>query len=442
MEVHQAAGNTEPADAAAGAAALRKDAVSAAIRAGYLDDEHLVAAIVDTQGVRRTIESLHRAFPPHFRHAFAAKANPMSNALRLVREAGMECEAASRGELRQAFKAGFDAAQIIYDEPAKTQTVLRQVLESGAGLNIDNFQELGIVASMMNGCASNSRIGFRINPQVGSGTIGAMSTATKTSKFGVALDDGKNREKVVASYGKHRWLTSIHCHVGSQGCPLELMAAGVRKLVGLAEEINAAAGFRQIEVIDIGGGLPVNFESDDVKPTYDEYAQLLRAEVPQLFSGNYIVKTEFGRSIYAKSGFVVARIEYTKNSGGRQIAVSHAGVQTATRTVFMPDHWKLRISVFDAAGNEKTNDPTVQDIAGPCCFAGDMIATERRLPRIEPGDHVVLHDTGAYYFSSPYFFNSLPSLAVYGAEYNSAGGVDFDVWRKQQTVDDMMATIG
>ena len=220
------------------------------------------------------------------------------------------------------------------------------------------------------------------------------------------------------------------------------MVAGVRKVTTLAEEINAALGRQQVGVIDIGGGLPVNFSSDQDKPTFAKYAQALEAEIPVLFSGKYRVKTEFGRSVMTKSGFIASRIEYTKVSGGRHIAISHAGAQVATRTIFMPEYWKIRISAHGPDGTAKSGEPVEQDIAGPLCFAGDMAGTGRHLPLIEPGDYVVLHDTGAYYFSNPFFYNALPAPAVYGADMGQDGSMRLDCWRQQQSMDDMLAVIG
>ncbi len=416
--------------------------LQAAIRAGYLGEDVPLAAFVDTTAVAGTISALRQAFPRTFIHAFAAKANTMSRALALVKEQGMACEVASPGELEQALRAGFEPEKIVYDEPAKTRGVLEKVLGLGVGLNIDNFQEFERVRVMVGQKSSRSRIGFRINPQVGAGSISAMSTATVTSKFGVAIDDPGNREALIDAYRGNPWLTSVHTHVGSQGCSLELMSSGIRKVVDLAEAINAAAGRQQLEVIDIGGGLPVNFESEEVRPTFQEYAAVLRESVPELFNGKYTGKTEFGRSIFAKNGFIASRIEYTKKSGGRRIATSHAGAQIATRTVFMPDHWKIRVSVFDAAGAAKSGNEQLQDIAGPLCFAGDMVGTGRMLPLIEPGDYVVLHDTGAYYFSNPFYYNALCAPAVYGANGRDSGPVELSTWRKQQTVDEMLAVIG
>lgn len=416
--------------------------LQAAIAAGDLGEERPLAAFVDTAGVASTIKSLRGAFPEHFVHAFAAKANPMSRALALVRELGMDCEVASQGELEQALRSGYQAQNIVYDEPAKTRRVLKKVLGLGISLNIDNFQEYERVQTLLKSHSSCSRIGFRINPQVGAGSISAMSTATATSKFGIALEDEGNRAALIDAYRANAWLTTVHTHVGSQGCALDLMTAGIRKVVDLAEAINAAVGAQQVKVIDIGGGLPVNFESEAVRPTFNEYAEALEQSVPELFSGKYICKTEFGRSIFAKNGFIVSRIEYTKVTGGRRIATSHAGAQVATRTVFMPDHWKIRLSVFDSSGKMKAGNEVLQDVAGPLCFAGDMVGTGRMLAPIEPGDYVVLHDTGAYYFSNPFYYNALCAPAVFGAAVDDPHKVTITTWRTQQSVDDMLAVIG
>ena len=258
-------------------------------------------------------------------------------------------------------------------------------------------------------------IGFRVNPQIGSGRISSTSTATQTSKFGYPLADGDNHQKLLEIYRDRPWLTSIHTHSGSQGCPLELMARGIRAIVDLADEINSIAGRKQIRRLDIGGGLPVNFSSDEIRPTFAEYAELLEKQVPELFLGEYQVKTEFGRAIAAKNGFIVTRVEYTKQAGDRYIAITHAGAQIITRTAFLPQSWPIRVRPFSNRGEEKTQDIVTTDVAGPCCFAADLITREAQVPRLEPDDYVVVHDTGAYYFSNHFDYNSLPRVAVYSA---------------------------
>jgi diaminopimelate decarboxylase len=417
----------------------RKAAVmEAAVQQGLLGEDHLLAGFLDVDHIQQTVADLQAAFGEHFTHTFAAKANCLVRVLSLLRQQGLGCEVASPGELQQALSAGFSADTIVFDSPAKTQGEIRAALELGIALNIDNFQEFDRVRTALTVQSSSSVIGFRLNPQVGVGTIAATSTATRTSKFGVPLED--NREKLLGAYLHHPWLTCLHTHIGSQGCPFELIAHGIAKVVSFAEEINARAGRRQVQVIDIGGGLPVNFESDEVNPTFNEYAQFLRAGVPQLFSGQYRVITEFGRALLAKNGFLAARVEYTKTAGDRHIAITHAGAQTATRTVFMPDMWAIRISVCDSAGRVKYHEKIPQDIAGPCCFAGDIIAHDRLLPFIEPGDFILAHDTGAYYFSTPFHYNSLPRIAVYGFTIAKDGTVAFEVFRAEETLAQIVAS--
>ena len=91
----------------------------------------------------------------------------------------------------------------------------------------------------------------------------------------------------------------------------------------------------------------------------------------------------------------------------------HAGAQVAARTVYQPEVWPLRISALDGEGRPKHDTLVAQDIAGPCCFAGDILAHHRTLPLLEPDDHVLIHDTGGYYFSSPYIYNSLPPIDAF-----------------------------
>ena len=383
---------------------------------GLLRDEAPLVGVIDFEALASTIAALKRAFPGHFTHTFAAKANCMEGVLSFVRAAGLGCEVASPAEFQSALRAGFAPTDIVFDSPAKTVHELRRALEVGTLLFVDNAQELERVDQLLQRMSTASEIGIRINPQVGAGSISSTSTASLSSKFGIALRDNDNRDRLIAAFVARPWLASLHVHVGSQGCPLGLAVEGVKAVVDLALSIDRACGSQRIGTIDIGGGLPVNFESDTVTPSFDEYAGLLATSVPELFTGQRRVFTEFGRSIVAKAGFIISRVEYTKVMGGRHIAITHAGAQVAARTVYQPESWPLRISALDRHGAPKSGDLVEQDIAGPCCFAGDILAYRRPLPLLQPGDHILVHDTGGYYFSTPYIYNSLPPIDAIGCD--------------------------
>ncbi|MFE2542500.1 type III PLP-dependent enzyme domain-containing protein [Actinacidiphila glaucinigra] len=423
-------------------AARRERALRAAVERGLIAPDRPVVGLLDLDGVRAAAADLRVAFATpgvEVTHTFAVKAASLVPVLRLLSEEGVGAEVASPGELALARAAGVPPGRIVLDSPAKTPDELREALALGIALNADNPRELARLDRLVPPGTAAAPLGLRVNPQVGAGSIGAMSTATATSKFGVALRDEGAVDWVVRAYLDRPWLTRLHTHTGSQGVPLELMAAGVRAAYELAERINTAAGRRQVTNIDIGGGLPVNFASDEVRPGFRAYADALRAAVPGLFDGRYALVTEFGRSLVAKAGTILARVEYAKTAGGRAIAVTHAGAQVATRTVFAPGAWPLRVLALDPKGRPKDGEPVVQDVAGPCCFAGDLVAAARELPLLTEGDLVALPDTGAYYFSTHFAYNSLPRPAVHGY---SGPGPAFRTLRRAQTLEELVRESG
>ncbi|MFJ3858826.1 diaminopimelate decarboxylase [Streptomyces sp. NPDC090085] len=434
-----------------GAAARRDLAVRAAVEQGIVgpaDPAPPLVCLLDTEGIRSSAAAVTHAFADALApgtpalHTFAVKACPLVPVLRLLADAGLGCEVASPGELALARAAGVPADRIVLDSPAKTAGELREALALGVAVNADSLQELRRLDGLVRAAPTASPIGVRVNPQTGAGSIGALSTATSTSKFGVALRDPGARERLVQAFLERPWLTRLHVHSGSQGLPLPLIAEGVRELHALAEEINAAAGGRRVDTLDIGGGLPVNFASDEESPTHAAYAAALREAVPALFDGSYGLVTEFGRSLLAKHGAVLARVEYTKRSGSRPIALTHAGVQVATRTAYAPEAWPVRILPYDAKGAPKTGAPVAQDVAGPACFAGDLLAAARELPPLDPGDLVCVPDTGAYFFTAHYGYNSLPRPAVHGFSVTAAGRVRFTQVRPAQTLAEIVAEAG
>lgn len=415
---------------------------------GLLRAEEPVAALLDVTGIRASAAALRDAFAAvtaaPVLHAFAVKAAPLVPVLALLRDEDIGAEVASPGELALARAAGLRPDRTVLDSPAKTPAELREALELGIAVNADNPQELARIDALVGASPTRSPLGLRVNPQVGGGAIEALSTATATSKFGVALRDEGARDWVVRAYLDRPWLTRLHTHSGSQGMPPALMTRAVGEVYELAEEINAAAGRQQIDTVDIGGGLPVNFASDEQTPTFAAYARLLKEQVPGLLDGRYGLVTEFGRSLLAKHGTILARVEYTKTAGGRPIAVTHAGVQVATRTVYDPASWPLRIAAYDSKGRPKSGTAVVQDVAGPACFAGDLLAEARPLPLLEPGDVIAVLDTGAYYFSNHYGYNSLPRPGIHGFTTGPEGdsATRFATVRAAQSLAEIVAESG
>ena len=194
-----------------------------------------IVGLLDVTGIRESAAALRAAFAAvtapgtPVLHAFAVKAAPLVPVLRLLREEGIGAEVASPGELALARAAGVPPGRTVLDSPAKTPAELREALALGIAVNADNPQELARIDALVavrRPAAPRSACGSTRRSAAGS--IEALSTATATSKFGVALRDEGAREWVVRAYLDRPWLTRLHAHTGSQGMPLALMARGRR----------------------------------------------------------------------------------------------------------------------------------------------------------------------------------------------------------------------
>jgi diaminopimelate decarboxylase len=245
---------------------------------------------------------------------------------------------------------------------------------------------------------------------------------------------------------QHPWLQGLHVHVGSQGCPVELLVAGAVRALELADAIQIATNdVNRIRVLDIGGGLPTVYDGlPDSDLSYFEYATMLRAAAPQVFSGQFRIITEFGRSIFAKCGVTVTKVESVKQWAGQNIAVTHIGANQFLRTAYLPETWPHKFSVFDSNGQLKTNEVNWawQDLAGPLCFSGDFLGRNVWLPQLQAGDFVVIHDTGAYTVAMYSKYNSRPSTAIYGYEENHASDFQLRLLKDQETTDQVLAFWG
>eukprot|EP00775_Hariotina_reticulata_P014311 gene14311-38_t len=414
-------------------------ALTAAIAAEVFCDSHPTIMLMDLDQISATIRHIQKeaGYPATALHTVAIKANPVGKLLQVFRDLGMGAEAASLGELAQALHCGFPPEHIVFDSPAKTMSELRYALSAGVPINLDNFQELQRTADLISstpellptGTSRQQLIGLRINPQVGEGSIAALSTGGAVSKFGFPLQEV--RQQLLQAFRDYQWLNMLHLHVGSQGLQLESMINGIAAVWELLKDVEQQCGYNRIKVLDIGGGLS--------ETLFQLHARLLKQRIPELFAPDCSVRlmTENGRSLLAKAGCAASRVEYTKSSGGRHIAVTHVGADLCMRACYLPETWALRVFLCDGTGRPKVaieganvtatgaavgvgadseaaagsaltglagggvccTEGVVQDIAGPLCFQGDRLVVGRVMPKAAVGDYVVVADTGAYTLS-------------------------------------------
>ncbi len=410
-------------------AALRED--------GLIDEDDTDIVFHDLSFLSERITELKAVFPDSTLHTVALKANPLTALLLKTLESGLGVEVASLPELYLAERAGFPPSKIVFDSPAKTMKELEHALRLGVSLNVDSFAELKRIDALLKVITSTSLIGLRINPQVAEGRIRSTGVAGRISKFGIPLD--AHREEILECYSRYDWLKGIHVHIGSQGYPVELLGEGIKRVVGVATRVNSmlrhGAGRAGVEVVDIGGGLPVSYRHDSDAISMQEYAGLLRDKVGVLFSGEFRLMTEFGRYLHANAGWAASRVEYVKRERDHNIIMTHVGADLLVRKCLNPDDWHHEITVVDRTGRVKTGqDANRYMVAGPLCFSGDVIGRDLALPAVEEGDYILVHDIGAYTLSMWSRYNSRQMPKVIGYY---GGGEEFEVLRAREKEEDL-----
>ncbi len=392
-----------------------------ALDGNLIGDHAPLIQFFDLDAFASRIRSLRAAFPSTAEHTIAVKANPVAAILRIARAHGLGAECASPGELALARTAGFTPPTIIYDSPVKTERDIERLLDEGIRINIDNTAEFERILRYLRttGIPAPS-LGIRLNTGMRRGRYVQTSTATRGGKFGETargISTFLRREQGAAHH-----LNRVHVHTGSQGYPVEMLVESITGAVAFARELNVRFD-TPIDSIDIGGGLPVRYRPGDPLIGFEQYVRALRDGVPELFG--FRIMTEFGRSLLAPPGWTACRIEYVK-TGRTRIALGHAGADLFLRSAYMD--WYHHITVFDPAGRPKTDDIRPHDIAGPLCFSGDYIARRRLLPCIDPGDWLVIHDTGAYTSGMWSLYNSRFMPPILGYREGSAFEILFRGW--------------
>ena len=367
-----------------------------------LDDEQPAALVYDLDRVAARARALQDALP-EFHHCLALKSAPYAGLLRRFGAWGFGFEAASRTEGLVARQA-CPQATILFDSPAKTRREIAQAQADGWLLSANSFDELARV---------HAPCSLRVNTLAGAGTIAQTSVAQVGSRFGEAWDT------LPADLHCAGW----HAHVGSQGISLEQLVLSAQRLVHLAQRRPGT------QWLNLGGGLPVGAD-------FGAYAQALRAGVPALFEGRWRVYTEMGRSLLADTASAFSRVEYVQ----RDTVTQHLGADFLLRRVYRPQDWHypMRALGSDFATVPSTRGATRRHtVAGPLCFAGDLLGALDSPPLCE-GDLIEITQVGAYATSMWSRHCSRPMPPVYGLEGNalvliSSGESErdiLDLWRE------------
>ena len=359
----------------------------------------------------------------NFLHAFAVKSCPLSYIVHRFVTGGLGMECASIVEVEHCLNCGCPPNKIIFDSPAKTYEEIVFAVKSGVNLNANSWRELTMIQDVVAKHRHDDMgaIGVRINPLVGAGAIAALSVSTSGSKFGIPLND-ENRVRIIQNFVDNDYMTCVMSHAGSQGLAVEKLTSAYKILFNLANDIDAACGNNRIRMIDIGGGLSANYDSDEIVPNFEFLVNAIKQDVPNFFKENAdrgrLVATEFGKALITKCALAAAKVEDAFDTLETPVstnAIVHSGADLFLRTAYCPDKFPHRLILADEDFVLKTGPKGSINVQGPLCFAGDVLGKGLSLPKPKMGDRIIVLDAGANTISLFSRHCSRTAPAVFGA---------------------------
>lgn len=366
----------------------------------------------------RRIQTAFAELEPHIH--YSAKANANLAILRCLIEAGAGIDAVSAGEIHRALTAGAAPQDIVFAGVGKTPNELAYALEKGVGwFNVENVAECDLIDSIAGhmGCPP-AYVALRLNPDVTANTHPHIATGHGAAKFGLTANIIADLLRRQSDF-LHIHFAAIHIHIGSQ---LHDTAA-TQKAVEAA--LALIAPYPEIKTINIGGGLPVAYASDESVPDYAEFARIL---TPML--QGYTVLLEPGRSIIADAGMLIANTLYIKQQAGQIFVITDASMAELIRPALYQAHHEI-VPVNQPL--DETRIPA--QVVGPVCETTDVLGRDVSLPRLIPGEPLAILNAGAYGMVMASNYNQRPrppEVAVL------PDGQNWQLVRRRETWDDLL----
>ena len=349
---------------------------------------------------------------------YAVKANSNQAILATLAKLGAGADTVSEGEIRRALQAGIAPEKIVFAGVGKSEQEIRYALEQGIlQFNVESEPELERISKLAQQSNTRARISIRVNPDVEAKTHAKITTGKAENKFGINID------LAPALYEKAAQLpgidvTGVDVHIGSQLIDLEPFSAAFAKVAQLVRDLKAKG--INICVIDIGGGLGINYGEHSEEPNITAYAHHAETHLAEL--GCKII-IEPGRSMVGNAGILVSKVEYVKEGQVRTFLILDAAMNDLVRP-----------SMYDAyhhiVTTEQKSHTATYDIVGPVCETGDTFAKNREIGLCQEGDLVAIMGAGAYGAVMASHYNSrlnAPEVLVHDKEYSIIRErIDFD----------------
>ncbi len=364
-----------------------------------------------------------------FTNYFAVKALPNPHILKIVKDEGMGVDCSSLPELVMAEKCGFTGEEIMFSANDTPAVEFRKARELGAVINLDDISHLSYLERETDGLPQ--LLCLRYNPgslKGGNSIIGIPTDA----KYGFTREQAIEGYRIARGRGVKRF--GLHTMVASNELNSDYFIETADILFDLALEVLEKTGVR-IEFLNLGGGIGIPYNVDDEPVDLPYVSEGIRGLYDKKIAPSGLhplpIVMENGRVVTGPYGFLVARVLHIKETYKKFIGLDANMAHLMRPAIYGAYHHITVLGKEDAQASE------VYDVTGSLCENNDKFAVDRPLPKVEVGDVLVIHNTGAHGHAMGFNYNGKLRSAELLLEPDSS----VRMIRRAETIEDYFATL-
>lgn len=387
--------------------------------------------IYDEKGIRENAQKLKDAFAWNkgFKEFFAVKATPNPFLIDILRDYGCGCDCSSLTELMLSHAMGVKGEDIMFssnDTPAEEFVYANEI---GATINLDDITHIDFLEKAIGKIPET--ISCRYNPGGYFTISNSIMDNPGDAKYGMTTEQLFEAFKILKAKGAKNF--GIHAFLASNTVTNEYYPTLAKTLFEVAVKLEKETG-ADIKFINLSGGIGIPYKPDqepnDIKVIGEGVRKVYEEVLVPAGMGDVALYTELGRFMMAPYGHLITKVIHEKHTHKEYIGVDACAVNLMRPAMYGAYH---HITVLG-----KENEPCDHkyDVTGSLCENNDKFAIDRMLPKIDMGDYLAIHDTGAHGFSMGYNYNGKLRSAEVLLKQNGS----FELIRRAETPRDYFAT--
>ena len=388
--------------------------------------------LYDEKGIRENAKAVQEAFAwnPGFREYFAVKANPNPFLIKILKEYGCGCDCSSLTELMLSEAMGFHGDDIMFSSNVTPAEEYKKANEIGAIINLDDITHIDFLEETLGFIPK--KISCRYNPGGLFKISNDIMDNPGDAKYGMTTEQLFEAFRTLKAKGAEEF--GIHAFLASNTVTNDYYPMLAEVLFKLAVQLQEETGCR-ITFINLSGGVGIPYKPDqepnDIRAIGEGVRKVYEKVLVPAGMGDVAIYTEMGRFMMGPYGCLVTTAIHEKHIYKEYIGVDACAANLMRPAMYGAYH---HITVM---GKEDAPCDHTYDVTGSLCENNDKFAIDRKLPKIDMGDLLVIHDTGAHGFAMGYNYNG----RLWSAEVLLKEDGSFQLIRRPQTPKDYFATL-